>query len=188
MKPNSRILTLAAGVLSGALLAGGSYALGAGDSSNTIRACVVKSSHEVLIQKRCSRAESSLSWNSKGPQGVQGNTGPQGPPAATAWASILSGNGGTSVLESENLSVQQDGGGVYTLTASGPCTSGGNPSEVVTPSISGAVGSNGFPVAYVVNPNGPENVFQVVTGSVTNTGTFTQANGNFSVAVFCHQS
>ena len=27
--------------------------------------------------------------------------------------------------------------------------------EVVTPSISGAAGQNGFPVAYVVNPNGP---------------------------------
>jgi len=187
MKPNSRILSLVVGVLAGALLAGGSYALGAGDSSNTIRACVVKSSHEVLIQKRCSRAESSLSWNSKGPQGVQGNTGPQGPPAAAAWASVASGNGSTVVLDSENLSVQQDGGGVYTLTASGACTSGGNPSEVITPSFS-EVSTNGIPVAYVVTPNGPENVFQVVTGSVTNTGTFTQANEDFSVAVFCHQS
>ena len=45
-----------------------------------------------------------------------------------------------------------------------------------------------IPVAYVVNPNGPDNVFKVVTGGISNSGIFTQENGPFSVAVFCHQS
>lgn len=187
MKPTSRFLQLLIALLVGGLLAGGSYALGSTSSNKTLSGCVVNSTHELLIQKRCGRGQSRLSWNQQGPQGVPGNTGPQGPPAASAWARVLSGNGGTTVLDSENLSVQQEGDGVYTLTASGPCTTGSDPSEVVTPSF-GDVSTNGFPVAYVVTPNGPASVFQIVIGSVTNTGTFTQANGDFSVAVFCHQS
>ena len=99
----------------------------------------------------------------------------------------MSGNVSTIVTGGENLSVQSDGNGTYTVTAGGSCTRGSNPSEVVTPSL-GNVSTNGVPVAYVVTPNGPGNVFQVVTGSLNTTGTFTQANGDFSVAVFCKQN
>ena len=136
MKPSSRLLTLAAGVLAGALLAGGSYALGSSSASKTITGCVVTKTHaglnagELLIQNRCGREEDRLSWSKQGPQGVQGDTGPQGLPAAAAWASVASGNVGTGVLGSENLSVRADGDGVYTLTAGGPCISGSDPSEV----------------------------------------------------------
>ncbi|MGO9753840.1 MAG: hypothetical protein ACLP22_20590 [Solirubrobacteraceae bacterium] len=186
MKPSSRFLQLLTALLVGALLAGGSYALGSTSSSKTVSGCVVNATHELLIQKRCGRGQSRLSWNKQGPQGVPGNTGPQGPPAAAAWARVLSGNGGTVVQDSEDLSVQSDGDGVYTLTAGGPCKSGSDPSEVVTPS-NGDVDTNGIPVAYVVTPNGPENIFQVVTGGISNTGAFTQGNVDFGVAVFCHQ-
>ena len=187
MKTSSRLLQTSIALLAGVLLAGGSYALGSASSSKTISGCVVKSTHQLLIQKRCGPGQSRLSWAQQGPQGVQGSTGPQGPPAASAWARVVSGNGATMVAASENLSVQPDGNGVYTLTAGGSCTSGSNPSEVVTPSL-GDVSTNGVPVAYVVTPNGPGNVFQVVTGSLNAAGTFTQANGDFSVAVFCKQS
>jgi hypothetical protein len=188
MKPTPGILNIAVGVIAGALLAGGSYALGAGSSSKTITSCVVKKTHELLVQNRCGRGESRLTWSQQGPRGVQGNTGPQGPPAASAWARIVPGASSAIVSDGENLSVQQDGNGVFTLTAGAPCTSGTNPSEVVTPSFF-QVGVGGIPVAYVVNPNGPGTVFQVVTGTLSDAGTFTQNNGvNFSVAVFCHQS
>ncbi len=120
-------------------------------------------------------------------RGNRVDTGPQGPPAATAWARVVPGASSAIVLDSENLSVQQDGNGLFTLTAGGPCASGSDPSEVVTPSVFD-VSTNGLPVAYVVNPNGPNNVFQVVTGGLSTTGTFTQGNSDFSVAVFCHQS
>ena len=75
---------------------------------------------------------------------------------------------------------------MFTLTAGGPCTSGQD-AEVVTPSDS-AVNTVGVPVAYVVAPNGPPNVFQVVTGGISSSGAFTQENGDFSVAVYCKQT
>ncbi len=186
MRTSSRFLQTAIALLAGALLAGGSYALGSAGSSRTISGCVVKSTHQLLIQKRCGPGQSRLSWNQQGPQGVQGHTGPQGPAAASAWARVVSGNGATIVTASQSVTVQADGDGVYTLTTGGLCTSGSNPSEVITPSL-GDVSTNGVPVAYVVTPNGPGNVFQVVTGGI-NDGTFTQANGNFSVAVFCNRT
>ena len=187
MKNSSRFLQTSIALLAGVLLAGGSYALGSDSSSKMISGCVVKSTHQLLIQKRCGRGQTRLSWAQQGPQGVQGSTGPQGPVAASAWADVRPATCSTIVTASENLGVQSDGDGVYTLTAGGSCTSGSNPSEVVTPSF-GDVSTNGVPVAYVVTPNGPGNVFQVVTGSLNTTGTFTQANGDFSVAVFCKQS
>jgi hypothetical protein len=90
------------------------------------------------------------------------------------------------VLNSQNLSVQQDGNGVFTVTAGGSCTSEQD-AEVVTPSAT-AVATNGVPVAYVVNPSGAPNVFEIVTGGLSTAGAFTQQNSGFSVAVFCKQS
>jgi hypothetical protein len=57
----------------------------------------------------------------------------------------------------------------------------------VTPSVAGAVDTQGAPIAYVVNLNGAPNVFEVVTGGLSN-GTFVRENGDFSAAVFCKQS
>ena len=93
MKTSSRLLQTSIALLAGVLLAGGSYALGSASSSKTISGCVVKSTHQLLIQKRCGPGQSRLSWAQQGPQGVQGSTGPQGPPAASAWARVVSGNG-----------------------------------------------------------------------------------------------
>jgi hypothetical protein len=45
----------------------------------------------------------------------------------------------------------------------------------------------GLPVAYVVAPQEPPNVFKVVTGGLDESGTFTQGNTQFNVAVFCKQ-
>ena len=97
MKTSSRLLQTSIALLAGVLLAGGSYALGSASSSKTISGCVVKSTHQLLIQKRCGPGQSRLSWAQQGPQGVQGSTGPQGPPAASAWARVVSGNVSTIV-------------------------------------------------------------------------------------------
>ncbi len=188
MKPNSRILTLAVGVLAGALLAGGSYALGAGNSSKTISGCVVKSSHELLIENRCGRGESRLSWAQEGPrglQGLQGKTGPQGPSAADAWAAITA-TPPTAFVSGQNITAQYDGVGLFTVTPGGTCSSSANSAVIVTPTPS-SVGAGETPVAYVGLSGAPAGSFQVTTGYLSG-GTFTANNVAFSVAVFCNQS
>jgi hypothetical protein len=186
MTTSSRLLHLAIAVLAGMLLAGGGYAIGAGSAGTaTIHGCVVGGTNQLLIQRHCQRGESPLVWNRQGPIGVQGQRGPQGPPSAAAWANVAPGVSGAIVLGGENLSVRQDGNGVFTLTAGGVCASARD-AELVTPSTSEAA-ANGIPAAYVVTPSGPSNVFQVVTGGIGKNGTFTPGNVPFSVAVLCKQ-
>jgi hypothetical protein len=185
MRGTSRLLPLTAALVVGALLAGGGYAIGAG-SAQPIHGCVVSGSHQLLIKRHCTSGEAPLVWNRQGPQGQIGQTGPQGPPGAAAWATVLPGVSSAITLDGQNLTVHQDGNGVFTLTAEGSCSDGLG-SEVVTPSANN-VDPIGVPVAYVVNANGPPNVFRVVTGGLSTTGGFTQGNGQFGVAVFCKAS
>ncbi|MGH2888585.1 MAG: hypothetical protein ACRDNJ_03055, partial [Solirubrobacteraceae bacterium] len=63
MRTMPRIAQLALAALAGALLAGGGYALAASHGSRTIHGCVVRHSHELLIQRRCRRGQSALAWN-----------------------------------------------------------------------------------------------------------------------------
>jgi hypothetical protein len=51
MSRTPRIVQLAIAVLAGALLAGGGYAIAASNSTKTINGCVVKKSHQLLIEK-----------------------------------------------------------------------------------------------------------------------------------------
>ena len=184
MRVSSRFAQLTAALLAGALLAGGGYAAGAAGAPPTIHGCIAAGgSRQLLIERHCSRGETPLVWNRQGPAGQTGQRGPQGPPGAAAWATVVPGVSRAIVLNSQNLTVQQDGNGVYTLTAGGMCTTGQD-AEVVTPSVP-FVAASGVPVAYVVNPNGPSNVFRVVTGGLTTTGQFQQGSADFSVAVFC---
>lgn len=79
-----RIAQLAAAVLAGALVGGGSYAIAANSSdAPTIHGCVVKTSHVLLVQRRCTRSETSLTWNQRGPIGPTGAAGTNGAPGAT---------------------------------------------------------------------------------------------------------
>ncbi|MGH2875112.1 MAG: hypothetical protein ACRDLV_02550, partial [Solirubrobacteraceae bacterium] len=57
MRTMPRIAQLALAALAGALLAGGGYALAASHGSRTIHGCVVRHSHELLIQRRCRRGQ-----------------------------------------------------------------------------------------------------------------------------------
>jgi hypothetical protein len=187
MTAGSRLLHLTIAVLVGVLLAGGGYAVGAGTAGTaTIHGCVVSRTHQLLIQRSCGRGESALVWNRQGAIGLQGQTGPQGPSGAAAWATVLPGVSGAIVLDGQNLKVEQDGNGVFTVTVGGSCVSDQD-AEVVTPSTSDVV-TSGIPAAYVVTPNGPSNVFKVVTGGISGSGSFTRGNDPFSVAVYCKQS
>ena len=163
------------------MIGAGGWAL-ASSPTKTVHACIENKARLLLVQSRCGRGQTPLVFNQQGPRGETGSTGTQGPPAAAAWARIISGG----LIGGDNITVQRDSTGVYTLTAGGPCTTTPNPSEVVTPSL-GSVSSSGYPVAYVVTPNGPGNTFQVVTGDTTN-GVFTPFDVAFSVAVYCNQS
>ncbi len=197
MTSTSRITMMAAGVLAGALLAGGSYALGAGGSAKTISGCVVTRAHsglsagELLIANRCGRDERPISWNEQGRPGMpgaKGQTGSQGPPAASDWASVV-GSPTPFTTAGQNISVQNGGAaGVTTVTPLAPCTNGAQAAEVVTPTPSAAgVQAGQTPVAYVELGSGSQNSFQVVTGYLSG-GTFTADSEQFSVAVYCEQS
>jgi hypothetical protein len=67
------------------VVAGGSYAFGASQSS-TISVCVHHKGGALYQASKCARRDKRLSWNSQGPQGVpgaQGVAGIQGPKGAT---------------------------------------------------------------------------------------------------------
>jgi hypothetical protein len=75
---------LIVGVLAGAALAGGGYAIAA-SSSSVIHACINRKTRVVTIPKsgRCGSGSSAIAWNQVGPRGPAGVTGgpvPQGPP------------------------------------------------------------------------------------------------------------
>jgi hypothetical protein len=180
-RPAARSLRTGVVLAAGLAIGAGGWAL-ASSPTKTVHACIENKARLLLVQSRCGRGQTPLVFNQQGPRGETGSTGTQGPPAAAAWARIISGG----LIGGDNITVQRDSTGVYTLTAGGPCTTTPNPSEVVTPSL-GSVSSSGYPVAYVVTPNGPGNTFQVVTGDTTN-GVFTPFDVAFSVAVYCNQS
>ncbi len=185
MKPTPTILYLVVGVLAGALLAGGGYALGSTRSSKTISACVVKRSHELLIQSRCGKGETKLIWDQQGATGATGASGapgPQGPGSPTAWGYVT--GGGT--VQGVNLSVVSVSNGVFTLSAGGPCTNALN-AETVTPA-GDLQESNAPPVIAYTSEGNPlkPSAIEVVTGYLQN-GQFVQASEDFNIAVYCTQ-
>lgn len=107
-------------------LACGGYALAAG-TGKTFSGCVVTRPKlgynvgELLIQKRCSRHESRITWNQQGPQGLQGTPGVQGPPAAEAWALIDPSTVAATVIAGSNITAQRIGVGEFLITPGGPC-------------------------------------------------------------------
>jgi hypothetical protein len=171
------IAQTALATLAGALLASGGYALASSTSRNTIKGCVVKSTHQLLVQKRCRKGQTRLVWAQNGPQG------PQGPPAASAWAVIGTSAGSASVFSGRNITVRYDTVGEYTITASGPCTSTGGAVEVNPEVLQANPGH--APLAYAARESGTNNVFDVHVDDVAG-GTATPEDGLiFDVTVNC---
>jgi hypothetical protein len=75
--PASRVAVVGAVALTiaGAVTAGAGFAA---SSSGTINACVAHKSGLLYKASKCKRKDASLSWNSRGPQGLQGAQGLQG--------------------------------------------------------------------------------------------------------------
>ena len=88
-----RLTHLAIGIVAGALLAGGGYALAASRSS-VIHACVNNRTHALLVESRCGHGYRSLAWNQQGPAGPRGARGPVGAIGATG-ANGANGTGAT---------------------------------------------------------------------------------------------
>ena len=81
------------GVIAGVVIAGGGYAVAA-TSDPVIHGCVDRKTHVLTIARRCGRAQSTVSWNARGPagargpRGFRGARGPAGPAGAGATVSI----------------------------------------------------------------------------------------------------
>jgi hypothetical protein len=171
MSTTPRILQLAAAVLVGAALGGGGYAIAASGSGTTIHGCVNKRTHQLVIQRKCTRRQRPLSWNQRGPagpagaQGAAGAAGPagaQGPPgprgqnAVSAWE-VVNAQGG--LVAATNLGITHVATGDYQLNhATGDrfcaiqVTPDNNSNGVTVPPILASVG-NAFPVQEIFMTN-----------------------------------
>jgi hypothetical protein len=165
---------------------GGGYALAA-SKSKTITVCADKKTGILRLKTRgkCSRAQTRVTWNQKGPQGTQGITGPAGAAAVSIWANVA--NAG-SVVSGQGLSVQRVSAGTYQVTITSPTCAQRANAPVVTVSDTnppgGQVsGSGAFPVAWYASTSGNQS-FMVFTGVVVG-GSFTPTDHTFTVMDTC---
>lgn len=77
------------GIVAGAVLVGGGYAL-ATTRDGVVRACVNPKTHALTlaVRGRCPRRSSSVSWNERGPDGVAGKSGRPGRPATVSIGTV----------------------------------------------------------------------------------------------------
>lgn len=193
----SRIAQLTAATLAGGLLATGGYAIAASSSSKTIHGCVTKTTHVLSIQKRCTRRQTSLSWNQRGPIGPIGQTGPAGPTGATGPTGPTGPPGpqasdafGTISIDStgafvtgQNLAVTRTGPGTATVTVTGGRCVNVTPIPVATPTMGGPI--SGTPAPELASTEVAPGQFTVVIQELVS-GTWTPIDGNsVAVAVYC---
>jgi hypothetical protein len=136
MSKTPRIVQLVIALLAGVLLGGGGYAIAGGSSAKTIHVCVVRKTGELLMQKRCRRGESTLTWNQRGAAGATGATGatgamgaqgPAGQNAVSTWEAV---NASGGLVAGTDLGVVHEATGDYQLNAA---THGHNCAVQVTP-------------------------------------------------------
>lgn len=82
------------GIIVGALLAGGSYAIAA-SRSTVIHGCVNKKTHTVTVTARCGKGTAVLTWNRQGRAGARGATGAPGAAATVSVGSVTTGAPGS---------------------------------------------------------------------------------------------
>lgn len=173
-------------VLAIAFAAGGGYALAA-SKSKTITVCADKSTGILHLKThgRCKRGQTRVTWNEKGPQGIQGPAGAPGSPAVSVWANVA--NAG-SVVSGEGVSVQHLSAGTYKVTITAPGCAHGSNAPVVTVSDTNppggqVAGAGTFPVAWYQSTGGNQ-VFNVFTGIVAG-GSFMPTDHTFTVMDAC---
>lgn len=188
MRNVPRIAQLAIAALAGAAIAGGSFAL-ASSGSRTIHGCVLRRTHQLFVQRRCTRHETALTWNRRGPRGPAGRTGPAGPAgpqAVGAWGEVIENPTSAGLATGENLSATRTGVGTVAITVTaGPCASQLS-AIVVTPDTANPLGSD-TPVAYITGRSGA--TFTLNLGT-EHAGVFTPQDGAIGadVAVYCRTS
>lgn len=174
-----------------ALGGGGGYALAA-TSSKTIHGCVVKRSGELLLRNKCSRGESKVAWNQRGPAGPRGKTGvtgATGPAGTTPYSAegVVGINGG---YDGTGFTSQPIATGEFLVTLTGPACSTdspGKPSLVVTPrgnpSFPATTSGGSYDVADVAGTTVPGQ-FDVYTGEIVS-GSYTPVDDSFNLVGAC---
>ena len=206
MTHTPKIVQLVVAVLAGGLLAGGGYALAA-SSTKTIHGCETKigtTKHVLVVAKRCSRRQTSVSWNQRGPVGATGRTGATGPTGPTgpmgpagasatdavgAWAHIVENSTSAAVTAGQDISVQRVSvGDISAVITGGPCLQN-QQAILVTPEPIGSTVVGDSPVAYADQGAEGSALFGVTFGT-DHAGTFTPQDGveDLNVAVYCQAS
>jgi hypothetical protein len=169
-----------------ALGAGGGYAMAA-TKTKTIIACADKKTGVLHLKTggKCSRTQTRVTWNQKGPQGAQGNQGEPGPagaPAVSVWGNVT--NAG-SLFAGQGLAVQHISAGTYQVTITAPLCAHGSNAPLVSVSDTGQPGgqAGAFPVAWY-GSTGINQTFMVFTGVVVG-GSFTPTDHTFTVMDTC---
>ncbi|MHB1571200.1 MAG: hypothetical protein ACYC0H_18645 [Solirubrobacteraceae bacterium] len=186
MRKAPRIAQLALAALTGAAVTGGGFALAA-SASRTIHGCVARRTHQLFVARRCTRQQTALVWNQRGPRGPVGRTGPvgpAGPQAVGAWGLLAENSATAGFNAGQNLSVTRTGvGSVSVSVTAGPCVNQLS-SIVVTPDTATFLGS-AVPIAYVTGTPGAT-AFTVHLGTM-NAGAFIPQDGTVgaAIAVYC---
>jgi hypothetical protein len=162
---------------------GTGYAIAA-TKTKTITVCADKGSGVLHLKNRgrCKRSQTRVTWNQRGPQGIQGPAGQPGAPAVAVWANVTDAG---SVASGQGLSVQHVSAGTYavTITASA-CSQGSNaPLVTVSDAPPNELASGSFPVAWY-GSTGLNQHFMVFTGEVA-AGSFAPSDHTFTVMDSC---
>jgi hypothetical protein len=179
--------TVAGYVLLGVVLVlgvGGGYALAA-SKTKTITVCADKGTGILHLKThgRCKRTQTRVTWNQRGPEGVQGIAGPAGTSAVSVWANVA--NAG-SIVSGQGLAVQHISAGTYQVTITDPaCAHAANAPVISVSDANPPAGESAgaFPVAWY-GSTGSNQVFDVFTGVVVG-GSFTPTDHTFTVIDTC---
>jgi hypothetical protein len=163
---------------------GGGYALAA-SKPKTIVVCADKGTGILHLKthERCKHTQTRVTWNQRGPEGVQGPTGPAGTPAVDVWAQVT--NAG-SLLFGQGLSVQHLSPGTYQVTiTAAACAQAANAPTITVSDGNPPAGqvAGAFPVAWYES-TGSNQHFMVFTGVVVG-GSFTPSDHTFTVMDTC---
>jgi hypothetical protein len=150
-----KLTHLAVGVVAGAVLAGGGYAL-ATTQNGVIHACVNNKTHALLVENKCAKGYAPLTWNQKGLKGAAGSRGASGARGAAGATGAAGASAGVSVG-----SVTTGAPGSQAAVTNSGTASNAKLNFVIP---QGAAGQNGTPGTDGTN-TGPDAYGQVWLGS-----------------------
>lgn len=170
MKLRIKLTHVLVGIVAGALLAGGGYAL-ASTQSRVIHACVNTKTRALTLPAsgRCSKGSAALAWNQRGPKGAAGTKGAAG----AAGAKGAAGAAGTSATVSVGSVTTEPAGSQASVTNSGTAN-GAVLNFGIPQGATGQSGTNG-------TDSGPTAYGQVWMGSGINSAELATGSNNANV-------